>query len=104
MSNYRYFKYNVKTHFKWHVTIPGTWVTRAMPQCSGTHILTRLVLHATLSESGPIRACSYTRDNPSSLIVACHYYTYDPLRRACPNDLACMDTLNRVIWECPFQL
>jgi len=35
-----------------------------MPQCSGTHLLTRLVQHATLSESGPIRACSYTRDNP----------------------------------------
>ena len=31
--------------------------------------MTRLVQHATLSESGPIRACSYTRDNSWSLIV-----------------------------------
>ena len=30
---------------------------------------------ATISESGPIRACSYTRDNPSCFIVACHYFT-----------------------------
>ena len=31
----------------------------------GTH-LTRLVLHAILSDSGPIRACHYNRDNPLS--------------------------------------
>ena len=37
-----------------------------MSQCSGAHLLTRLVQHATLIESGPIRACSYTRDNPPS--------------------------------------
>ena len=30
-----------------------------MPQCSKTHFLTHLVQHATLSESGPIRACYY---------------------------------------------
>ena len=61
----------VKTHLKWHATIPGTGVIVAMPQYNGTHSLTRLVLHAILSESGPIRACHYTRDNPWSLIVAC---------------------------------
>ena len=46
-----------------------------MPQCTETNLLTRLVEHATLSESGPIRTCSYTRNNPWSLkvvlIVAC---------------------------------
>ena len=57
------FKYTVKTHLKWHATIPGTGVIVAMPQYNGTHSLTRLVLHAILSESGPIRACHYTRDN-----------------------------------------
>ena len=41
---------------------------------SGTHLLTRLVQHATLGESGPTRACSYTRDNPWSLIVGCQKY------------------------------
>ena len=25
--------------------------------------------------------------------MACHYFTYDPLRRECQNDLACMDPL-----------
>ena len=28
-----------------------------------------------------------------SLLVACHYFTYDPLRRACPIDAACVDPL-----------
>ena len=56
--------YTVKTHLKWDATIPGTWVITAMSQCSGTHLLTRLVQHATLSESGPTRACSYTREKP----------------------------------------
>ena len=68
-----------------------------MPQCSGTQLMTRLAQHATLSESGFIKACSYTRDNPSSLIVAFHYFTYDSLKRACPNDVTCMDPL---IVEC----
>ena len=54
----------VKTHLKRHAPIPGTGVIVAMPQYNGTHSLTRLVLHAILSESGPIRACHYTRDNP----------------------------------------
>ena len=31
----------------------------------------------------------------------CHYFTYDPLRKACPNDVACMDPL---IVACPSQL
>ena len=35
-----------------------------MKAFSESHVLTRLVQHATLSESGPIKACSYTRDNP----------------------------------------
>ena len=34
-----------------------------MLQCSDTHILTRLVQHATLREFGPKRACSYIRDD-----------------------------------------
>ena len=51
--------------------MPGTWIRSAMPQCSGAHLLTRLVQHATLSESGLIRACCYTRYNPWSLIVVC---------------------------------
>ena len=29
-----------------------------------SHILTCLVENATLGDSGPIRECSYTRDNP----------------------------------------
>ena len=87
------FFYTVKTHVKWYATIPGTWVTREMSHWSGTHLLTRLVQHATPSESGPTKACSFTRDNPWSIIVACHYFTYDPPRRGCPNDLACMDPL-----------
>ena len=72
-----------------------------MRQCSATHILTRLVEHATLSESHAltpehalkpeITLATYT------CIVACqnmsHYFTYDPLRRACQNYVACMDAL-----------
>ena len=56
--------YTVKTHLKWHATIPGTWFIVAMPQHNGTDSLTLLVLHAILSISGPIRSCHYTRDNP----------------------------------------
>ena len=54
-----------------------------MPQFSGTFFLTRLVQHATLSESGPIRVKGYlNRKNVyglnnfkrvNSLKVACHY-------------------------------
>ena len=29
----------------------------------------------------------------SGMPKTCHYFTYDPLRRACPNDVACMDPL-----------
>ena len=68
-----------------------------MPQCSWTHLLTHLVQHATLSEYGPIKTCSYTRDNPlvfySVMPKTCHYFTYDPLKRECPNDVACIDQL-----------
>ena len=68
-----------------------------MPQCSETHFLTRFLEHTILSESGPIRACSYTRDNPlvtySGMPKTYHYFTYDPLRRVCSNDLACVDPL-----------
>ena len=89
--------YTEKAHLKRHTTIPGTWFRRTMSQCSGTHLLTRLVQHATLSESGPIRTCSYTRDRDlitySGMPKICYYFTYDPLRRACPNDVACMDPL-----------
>ena len=58
-----------------------------MPHCSGTHLLTLLVQHATLSESGSIRACSYTQDN--SLVTysgkpeTCYYFTYDALIEVC---------------------
>jgi hypothetical protein len=38
---------------------PGNSLERAIPQCSGTHLFARLVQHATLSESGPIRAFLY---------------------------------------------
>ena len=43
------------------------------------------------SEENPMSP--FTRDNPLSLTVACHYFTYAPLRRACPNDAAYMDPL-----------
>ena len=83
----------VKTHLK-QPCLYNPWPRYSgMPQYSGTHILTRLEHQATLSESGHIRACSYARDNLSSLIVVCHYFIYDPLRRACPNDVASMDPL-----------
>ena len=72
-------------------------VTRAIPQCSGTHRLTRLGQHAIFSESSPIKACSFTRYNPWSLIVACQKYfikfPFNPLRTACANDVAFMDPL-----------
>ena len=55
---------NVKTHLKWHCHYNPCPGYSGMPQYNGTHSLTRLVLHAILSESGPIRACHYTRDNP----------------------------------------
>ena len=29
----------------------------------------------------------------SGMPNTCHYFTYDPLRRACPNDVACMDPI-----------
>ena len=29
----------------------------------------------------------------SDMPKICHYFTYGPLRRACPNDVACMDPL-----------
>ena len=64
MKNCMASHFTVKTHLKWHATIPGTGIIVAMPQYNGTHSLTRLVLHAILSESGPIRACHYNRDNP----------------------------------------
>ena len=50
---------------------PGHGLEGQYHSVVGHIILTRLVQHATLSKSGPIRACSYTRDNPWSLIVAC---------------------------------
>ena len=40
-----------------------------MPQCSGTQFLTRLVEHATLSESGPIRQDNPPETIPWSLIM-----------------------------------
>ena len=68
-----------------------------MPQCSGTHLLTRLVQHATLSESGPIRSSLLYPRQPlvtySGMPKTCNYFTYDPLRRACPNDVACIDPI-----------
>ena len=89
-KNKKRITFTVKTHLKWHCPYNPWPGYSGMQQCSGTHLLTRL---ATLSKSGPTRTCSYTRDNPSSLIVACHYFTFDPLRRACPNDAAYMDPL-----------
>ena len=44
---------------------------QGMPQCSEKHFLARLVENVKLSESGPIMSCSYTRDNPWPLKVAC---------------------------------
>ena len=41
-----------------------------MPQCSGIHILTRLVQHATLSVSGPIRI----PETAPGHLVACQKY------------------------------
>ena len=58
------FRYYRKTHLKWHCHYNPCPGYSGMPQYNGTHSLTRLVLHAILSESGPIRACHYTRDNP----------------------------------------
>jgi hypothetical protein len=46
--------------------------------------------HVTLSETASTRTCSYNRNNPMSLIVACHYFIYEPLRGACPNYVAYM--------------
>ena len=51
--------------------MPGTWFRRAMPQCSETHLLTRLVEHATLSESGPKRHALIRETSPWSLKLAC---------------------------------
>ena len=80
-----------------------------MSQYNGTHYLTRLVLHAILSESGPIRACHFTRDNP--------LVTYSGMPK--PNTFFPMIRLERhaqtmwhawvrlkwhAIWACPSQL
>ena len=86
--------YTVKTHLKWHChSIPWPGYS-GLPQCSGTHLLTRLVLHAILSESGPKRACHYTRDNPLFTYSGMSKpNTFFPLRTVCPNDAACMGPL-----------
>ena len=67
--------------------MPGTWFKMTMPQCSWTHLLTRFVEQAKLSESGqPLVICG-------GMPKTCHYFIYDPLRRACPNDVAYIDPL-----------
>ena len=81
-----------------------------MPQCSGTHLLTRLVQHATLSESGLKRACSKrARDNPMSLIVTCQKYVIIlPMMRSEEHAQMMWRAWIRlywhIIWACPSQL
>ncbi len=88
-------KYLLKVLLLRHATIPRTWFRWAMPKCSGSHILTCLVHHATLSEFGPIREENtfFTRDNSlatySGMPKIFHYFAYDTLWRMCPNYVTC---------------
>ena len=79
------FYYTVKAHLKWYPTVPGTWVIRAMSQCSETYILTRykdILLYAR--QPLVTYVC-----RPKTF----HYFTFGPLRRSCRNDMGCMGPL-----------
>ena len=49
-----YLFYTVKTQLIRPCPYNPLYGYSGMPQCSGTHLLTRLVHHATLNKSGPI--------------------------------------------------